>query len=414
MDKDNLYLIEYYTYTSRPMKIPSICSKEEKLPSHNPPHINPIYASSSYQFQTLEEGINIFNGSSKGYVYSRFSNPNVELLENKIARLEGYQYDAEISAVVTNSGMSALSTLLASLTQPGDTIITQPALYGGSMSLIDQYFATKGIHVLYIDLLDTDAVEQAIKMAPQKVVLLIETPANPTLTCYDLDALAKICMENNARSIVDNTFATFILQQPLKHGIDYVIHSNTKYINGHGNGISGVIVGPTEMIKSDNVEMSMKLNGSNCSPFEAWLCYQGMKTMSLRVNQQSSNAAAIASYLDRHPQIEKVFYPGLISHATHEIAKKTMKGGYGAMLSFNVGSLDRGKHLMKNLKFITMAPTLGDVDTIVLHPASMSHLNMKVENRLELGITDGLIRMSVGIEYIDDIIQDLDQALKQL
>ncbi|GAA5222173.1 trans-sulfuration enzyme family protein [Membranihabitans marinus] len=396
------------------MKIPSICSKEEKLTSYNPPHINPIYASSSFQFETLEEGINIFNGSSKGYVYSRFSNPNVELLENKIARLEGYQLDSDISAVVTNSGMSALSTLLASLTQPGDTIITQPALYGGSMSLIDQYFATKGIDVLYLDLLDIPGVEQAIKEVSQKAVLLIETPANPTLTCYDLEGLAKVCKHYNVRSIVDNTFATFILQQPLKHGIDYVIHSNTKYINGHGNGISGVIVGPTEMIKSDNVEMSMKLNGSNCSPFEAWLCYQGMKTMSLRVNQQSSNAASIASYLDHHTEIEKVFYPGLISHSTHSNAKKTMNGGFGAMISFDLGSLDRGKQLMKKLDFITMAPTLGDVDTIVLHPASMSHLNMKVENRMELGITDGLIRMSVGIEYLDDIIQDLDQALEQL
>lgn len=396
------------------MKRSSICSKEEKLPAHNLPHVQPIYATSAFNFSTLEEGIDIFKGDQSGYVYSRFDNPNITALENKIAKLEGYGLAQPIRAVLTNSGMSALSITLSALTQPGDLILTQPALYGGSISVMDQYFHTKQISVEYIDLLDLAQVEEKIKSAKQKVVLLIETPANPTLTCYDLAALSKIAQTHNAHTIVDNTFATFLIQQPLLYGIDFVIHSNTKYINGHGNGISGVIVANADKMEQYKIHNAMKLLGANCSPMEAWLCSQGLKTMNLRVERQSENALNVAEYLAGHNKVHQVNYPGLKSHPTHKIAIQQMNKGFGGMLSFDVGNITNGKKFMKALQFMTMAPTLGDVDTILLHPASMSHLNMNPDDRQKLGITDGLIRMSVGIEDLEDILSDLSQALDQL
>ncbi|WP_236980094.1 trans-sulfuration enzyme family protein [Membranihabitans maritimus] len=395
------------------MRIHSICSKEEKLKAHNAPHINPIYATSAFNFESLQEGINIFNGSEKGFVYGRFGNPNTELLQNKLAKLEGWGLPFETRAIVTNSGMSAISILLNTLLKPGDTLITQPALYGGTLSLIENYFRSNHINILYCDLNDLVEVENKLEQIKGNGVLFIETPANPTLDCYDLQLLSELASQHGFLSACDNTFASPILQQPMKQGIDYVVHSNTKYINGHGNSISGVIVGKKSDSNMDKVFDAMKLMGANCSPFEAWLCYQGMKTMALRVQKQTSNAGKIATFLNQSPSVSVVNYPGLKKHPTHEIAQKQMKG-FGGMLSFDLGSIEFGKKFIQNVKFISLAPTLGDVDTIALHPASMSHLNMDPDKRKMLGITDGLIRMSVGIEDVEDIIEDLNRALERL
>ena len=309
--------------------------------------------------------------------------------------------------------MAAISTLLLAVLKSGDKILTQGNLYGGTTELFLKIMQPLGIEVVMINLKDLNLVEETIKADPKIKMLYFETPANPTLSCLDINSLSQISKKNNIFSVVDNTFCTPFLTQPLRLGADFVVHSTTRYLNGHGNSIAGAVIGSDLELMKTKVWQAMKLLGTNCNPFDAWLTHNGMKTLSLRMNAHSSNALTIARWLEEQPEVEQVNYPFLPSFSDFSLAKKQMKAG-GGMLSFELkGGLQKGINCMNKLRFCTLAPTLGDVDTLVLHPATMSHLNISKEIRERNGITDGLIRLSVGIENVGDIINDLAQAIAE-
>ncbi len=393
------------------MEKDSFIAKPSPLAEYNTPHVQPIYPSSSYRFSSLEEGIDIFTGQKKGHIYGRFGNANVETTAQKIAELEGMGLDFSPSGVMVSSGMAAISTLLLALANPGDTIIAPPDLYGGTIELLNKVIDQKGLQVVYSSFTDHDILEDNIKKSSGNKILLFETPTNPTLTMVDIKKVTALGHTYGAQVIVDNTFMTPYLQQPFAYGVDYIIHSTTKFINGHGNSIAGVIIGKNAEDMKSKVWTTMKLMGTNCSPWDAWLTSQGMKTLAVRMDKHCANAMQVAQFLDQHPDVEKVNYPGLESFSYHDLSKRQMNG-HGAMLSFSVnGGLEEAKSAMNKFRFISIAPTLGDTDTLALHPATMSHLNIDKEIRLSQGITDNLIRLSNGIENPKDIINDLEKAL---
>ncbi len=389
----------------------SICVHEPKDTKSNKPHILPIYASSSFEFENINEGIDIFTNKKDGFVYSRYSNPTVESVAIKLAKLESFGMNTEATAILTSSGMSAISTLIAGCMNYGEKILTQANLYGGTTELIKKVFSRFGVEAIFTDFQKYDNIESIIKKDSTIKMIFLESPANPTLACVDLEILAGLGKKYGIITAIDNTFCTPYIQQPLKWGIDFVIHSTTKYLNGHGNSISGAIISLDKEMMKEKIWTTMKLLGTNCNPFDAWLINNGLKTLVLRMNKHSENALALASFLEKHPKVAHTNYTGLVSHPDHKVATKQMKI-HGGMMSFEVkGGIEAGKILMDNIKMCTLAPTLGDVDTLILHPASMSHMNIPREIRMENGITDGLIRISVGIEEIEDLKQDLDQAL---
>lgn len=389
----------------------SICVHEPKDTKRNKPHILPIYASSSFEFESINEGIDIFTGEKEGYVYSRYANPTMDSVANKLAQLESFGIDKEAVAYLTSSGMSAISTLITGILDKGDKILTQANLYGGTTELINKIFTRFGIEPIFTNFKDLEKVESILNSDSSIKMVYLESPANPTLACVNLEKLAGLGKRYQAYTVIDNTFCTPYLQQPLKFGIDFVIHSTTKYLNGHGNSTSGAIISLHRDIMHEKVWTALKLLGTNCNPFDAWLLNNGLKTLVLRMDKHVQNAQALAEFLENHPKVEKVNYTGLKSHPDHELASKQMKG-HGGMLSFEVkGGIEAGMKFMNHISFCTLAPTLGDVDTLILHPASMSHKNVPREIRLENEITDGLIRVSVGIEDISDLKEDLGEAL---
>jgi methionine-gamma-lyase len=392
----------------------SLCIHDAALPEIIRSTQLPIYPSSSFSFDSIEEGMETFRGDRAQHLYSRFGNPTTDLVGQKIASLETFGSDIEAYGFMTSSGMSAISTLVAGLLKSGDKILTQGNLYGGTTELFLRTFKDLGIETILVDLRQPALVEAALQADSSIKMLYFETPSNPTMDCLDIEALCAIAKKYQVVSAVDNTFCTPYLQRPLLLGADYVIHSTTKYLNGHGNSIAGVIIGTNISDMKTKVLKTMKLLGTNCSPFEAWLTNTGMKTLELRMERHCDNAEAIAAYLEQHPKVLKVNYNGLSSHPDHALAKRQMKR-FGGMLSFELnGGLETGIKFMNAVQFCTLAPTLGDTETLILHPASMSHLNVAKEIRLQNGITDGLIRLSVGIEPVADIIADLEQALAQL
>lgn len=392
------------------MTFDSICVHDEAPKLTTTPHVLPIYATSSFNFDSIEQGMNIFTGKETGHFYSRYANPTVDAVADKIAKLETFGTDITAKGMLVSSGMAAISTLLMGILKSGDKILTQGNLYGGTTELFNKIFAPMGIEPVYMDLGNLEAVETTLKETPSVRLIYFETPANPTLACLDIAGLASIAQAHNIISVIDNTFCSPYLQQPLALGVDFVIHSTTKYINGHGNSTAGAIVGKDADLMH-KVWVAMKLAGTNCSPFEAWLTANGIKTLPLRMTQHCKNAQTVAEFLEAHPSVARVNYPGLPSHPHHALAKKQMKM-FGAMLSFELkGGLEAGIDFMNKIKFCTIAPTLGDVDTLILHPASMSHLNIPRAIREAVGITDGLIRLSIGIEDAQDIIADLGQAM---
>ncbi|MDO8367675.1 MAG: aminotransferase class I/II-fold pyridoxal phosphate-dependent enzyme [Saprospiraceae bacterium] len=394
------------------MKFDSLTVKEHPENRTTAPHVLPIYATSSFDFEDINQGIDIFKNIESGHAYSRYANPTVDTVAAKIAALESYGLDMDAWAVMTSSGMSAIATLLMGTLQSGDKVLSQGNLYGGTTELLKGIFSQFGIETVFADLKNLDLVEKALKDDKSIKMLYCETPANPTLACVDIAALSVLAHQHGALCAIDNTFATPVLQQPFALGVDYVIHSTTKYLNGHGNSIAGVVVGRDKETMRKGVWRAMKLVGTNCSPFEAWLTNNGMKTLSLRMERHCSNALTLAQYLKKHPAVERVNYPGLPSHPDHGLAARQMLGGFGGMLSFELrGGLDAGIACMNRIRFCSLAPTLGDVDTLILHPASSSHLAVPKEIRLQNGITDGLIRVSVGIENVSDIVADLEQAI---
>lgn len=395
------------------MHIDSFVVREPAENRTTDPHVLPIYATSSFSFTDMEQGIGIFQNIESGHVYSRYANPTVDAVARKIAALETHGLDLEAEAVMTSSGMAAISTLLFGVLEKGDKVLTQGNLYGGTTELLNVVFGQFGVDTVYTDLRDLDRVAELLRADPAIRLLYCETPANPTLACVDIGRLAALAHEHGAWCAIDNTFCTPLLQQPFAHGVDFIVHSTTKYLNGHGNSIAGVVVGRDREMMRKQVWRAMKLAGTNCSPFEAWLTHNGLKTLALRMQRHCANALALADFLEKHPAVSRVNYPALASHPDHALAARQMPHGAGGMLSFELrGGLDAGLRCLNRLRMASLAPTLGDVDTLVLHPATSSHLHVAKALREQNGITDGLLRVSVGIENPADLVADFEQALE--
>lgn len=371
----------------------------------------PIYQTSTFCFESVDEAMTKFRGEEKGYIYSRAGNPTTFALEMKIAALEGGE-----AAVATSSGMGAIGSIMIGLLQTGDHVVCADTVYGGTSDVMRHNMPRLGIEVDFVDTSNPENVAKAIKENTKMVYL--ETPANPNMKVTDLAAMAKITKEKGIKMVVDNTFAPPPIQYPLKLGADIVLHSATKYLNGHGDVIFGVVVGSLEDIIQIKTLGVTHLSGSTPGPFESYLVLRGMKTLDLRVRKHCENALEVAKFLEGHDYIKTVYYPGLESHPGHEVSKVQMNGLYTGMVSFELkddvnglSSFEAGKKLLNNLKMIAIAVSLGDPDSLIQHPASMTHLCMTPEERAEAGISDGLIRFSVGLENVEDIIKDLQDAL---
>lgn len=383
----------------------------------NNSHLTPIYASSTYVFDNAEQGMRRFNGEEKGYIYSRWGNPTMTEAEEKISAIESFGIikDGEpiqLKSILHSSGMAAISALLLGTLGAGDKILSHFSLYGGTQELMDKVLPQLGIEAVIIDLRDLNKAEEALKNDDKIKLLYLETPANPTIQCVDIEELTKLAKRNNLIVAVDNTFATPYLQQPFKYDVDFIFHSTTKFLNGHGTAIGGVIVGKDLEFMNGRMEKVHRLLGGNSNSFDAFLLTQGMKTLEVRMERHCSNAMQVAKFLQQNKALAKVNYLGLASHPDYSTANKQMKHP-GAMLSFELkDGLLAGKKFIDKLQMCVRAVSLGTCDTLLSHPASMTHFGVPKEKREKYGITDGLIRMSVGIENIEDILNDLDRALK--
>jgi methionine-gamma-lyase len=374
-------------------------------------HQTPIYATSTYVYDTAEQGMRRFSGQEEGYIYSRWGNPTFTDAEQRIAALETFQLNIEAKGLLHSSGMAAISTLFLSNLKAGDKVLTHFSLYGGSDEILYKLFPHLGIEATIADLRRLDRVEDIIKKDKSIKMMYLETPANPTIQCVDLENLTRIAKKHSLIVACDNTFATPYLQQPFQYGIDFIVHSTTKFLNGHGTAIGGILLGRDTAFMKTNASNVQGLLGSNANPFDAFLLIQGIKTLEIRMERHCQNAMKVAQFLEQHPQVSKVNYAGLTSHPDYAIAKKQMRQP-GGMLSFELKKgLLGGIDFMNKLKMCVRTVSLGTVDSLLSHPASMSHFNVPKEQREKYGITDGLIRMNVGIENSEDIIADLEQAL---
>ncbi len=366
----------------------------------------PIYQTSTFGFESADEGAKCFSGESNGFIYTRIGNPTIQALEKQIAILEG-----GFGGIATSSGMGAVSSIYMGLLKQGDHMVSTNAVYGPSRVVMESYFSKFGVESSYIITSNIDNIKKAIK--PNTKVLYIETPTNPTMEITDLKACVALAREHNIITVVDNTFCSPYLQRPLELGIDVVFHSMTKFINGHADIVAGIIITRTEelykILRSAMVNM-----GCNMDPHQAYLVLRGVKTLAIRVDRAQQNAIKVADYLENHPKVEWVKYPGLKSHPQYELAKKQMFGP-GAMISFELkGGFSAGKTLMDNVKLAMLAVSLGGVETLIQHPASMTHSKLSAEAKEKANITQGLVRFSVGIEDVENIIADLDQALAKV
>ena len=368
----------------------------------------PIYQTSTFIFDSAEQGGRRFALEEAGYIYTRLGNPTTTVLEDKIAALEEGE-----AAVATSSGMGAISSTLWTVLKAGDHIVTDKTLYGCTFALMCHGLTRFGIDVTFVDTSNLDEVKNAMKENTR--VVYLETPANPNLKIVDIEALAKLAHTNpNTLVIVDNTFATPYMQKPLTLGADIVVHSVTKYINGHGDVIAGLVI--TNKALADQIRfVGLKgMTGAVLGPQDAYYIIRGMKTFEIRMERHCKNARKVVEFLNNHPKIERVYYPGLETHPGYEIAKKQMKD-FGAMISFELkGGFEAGKTLLNSLKLCSLAVSLGDTETLIQHPASMTHSPYTKEEREAAGITDGLVRLSVGLENVEDIIADLEQGLEKI
>jgi cystathionine beta-lyase/cystathionine gamma-synthase len=373
------------------------------------PVVTPLQFSVGYVYESMADLDGVFAGTQPGYVYPRYGSPTVAAFESAMAVLEQGQ-----SALAFSTGMAAIhAALLAAGARAGTTVVAALDVYGASYTLLQDLLAALGIDVIWVDASDHQAVKAALAATTTPGIFLIETLSNPLLKIANVPALAKLAHRYSVQLLVDNTFASPYLFNPLTHRADYTIHSVTKYIGGHGDLMAGVVV-----TSSENRERLFEINklvGGILSPFEAWLALRGVKTLPLRMRQQCANAIEIAAWLQQNPQIAQVNYPGLIDHPQHELANLLFEGrGYGGMLSFEIAGADQARafRFMESLKLCQPATTLGDVYSLVLHPATSSHRSLTPEERKRVGISDGLVRLSAGIENVGDIIADLDQALQ--
>ena len=368
----------------------------------------PIYQTSTFVFDSAEQGGKRFALEEEGYIYSRLGNPTTAVFEEKIAALEGGE-----AAVATSSGIGAITSTLWTLLKDGDHVIADKTLYGCTFAYLNHGVAKFGVEVDFIDTSDLELVRKTMKSNTR--VVYLETPANPNMKVVDIKAVAEIAHTNpNTLVVVDNTFATPFCQRPLELGCDVVVHSVTKYLNGHGDVIAGVVISKKEIIDQVRLVGVKDMTGSVLGPTEAFYIIRGMKTFELRMRRHCENAMKVAEYLEAHDKIEKVYYPGLKSHDGYEVASKQMDA-FGGILAFELkGGFEAGKTLLNNVKMAALAVSLGDAETLIQHPASMTHSPYTKEERLAAGITDGLVRLSVGLENIEDIIADLEYGLAQI
>ena len=363
----------------------------------------PIYQTSTFKFQDADHGARLFGGEEKGYIYTRIGNPTTNTFEEAVALLEhGF------GGIATASGMAAVSSVYMTYLGAGAHMVGTDAVYGSSRMVVENDFSRFGVESSFVDTSDLDLIRRSMK--PSTKLLYIETPANPTIKLADIEACAEIAHEHGAVLVVDNTFMSPVLQNPLDLGADVVLHSITKYINGHTDVVGGVIVTKTE---EDFSRLKSVINsiGGTMDPHQSWLVLRGMRTLSLRVQRGEENAHKLADYLEAHPKIEWVRYPGLKSHPQHDLAVRQMKG-FGSMISFEVkGGLENGKTVLNNVKIPQLAVSLGGYESLIQHPASMTHANIPEDERVDAGITDGLVRLAVGTEDVEDLQADLEQAL---
>lgn len=364
----------------------------------------PVYMTSTYAFTSAEEGGAILRGEASGYVYGRTKNPTQDLLERRLAELEGGE-----AALVTASGMGAITTSLWTLLSQGDDVIIDHTLYGSTYAFFMHGLTKFGVTARPVDLTDPDNLRTAITDKTKAVYL--ETPANPNLRILDIAAIAEITRSRGAMLIVDNTFATPALQRPLSQGADLVVHSATKYLGGHGDLLAGVAVGSAELIKRIRLEGIRLLTGATIAPLTAFLVMRGLKTLELRMERHCESAQALAELLEDHPAVETVSYPGLPSSPGHTVASRQM-ARFGGLVAFDMkGGQEAGFRFMNRLELVTRAVSLGDAETLVQHPASMTHSTYTPEERAAHGITEGMLRISLGLESLPDILDDVTQAL---
>jgi methionine-gamma-lyase len=385
-------------------------------------HISPIYQTSAFRFPDVETGASIFQNQHPGYYYTRIENPNQRQVVSKIAALEAIDLPSDVISEtgtpldghLFSSGMAAVTAAVLGCLKSGDKLIAHQNLYGATYSLLHHLANENKIQVVWLKSGDVSEWEQAFQDHPDARLAYAETPTNPNLSLVDLQAVAQIAHQNNAWLLVDNTFASPYCQRPFNLGADIVLHSTTKYLCGHGTVIGGIVLSRHLDWVKERLWNQLKLYGGSPSPFDAWLTHLGLKTYELRMARHCENASTISLWLLEHPKIGRVFYPGLADHPGHDIAKRQMFA-FGGMLACELkGGYQAGINFMNHVKLFALVPTLGNVDSLIQHPASMSHVNVPREDRLKAGITDGLVRLSVGIENVEDLLDDLSQALEKI
>ena len=366
----------------------------------------PIYPAWVYAFADADEGAAIHNEEKPGYYYGRLGNPTQSALENAVAELENGD-----AALALASGMAAISAAVFTLVKTGEHIVAPQSMYSTTTNFLHHVKERFGIETTFIDATNAENYRAAIR--PKTKLLWIETPTNPLVLITDIEAVTSIAREHGIATVADNTFATPFNQRPLELGVDAVIHSATKYLGGHSDLTAGVLVGSREIIDAAR-HGANKFYGGNIAPQVAWLVIRGLKTLALRMERHNANAYSIANMLGDHPKVKAVFYPGLESHQNHEIAKRQMPGGYGGVIGLDLDTVEAGKTFANSVRLCTLATSLGGVETILQHSASMTHATIPREDRLKAGITDGLIRLSVGVEDVNDLMADLTQALDKI
>jgi len=369
----------------------------------------PIYQTSTFIFENCKQGGDRFAGLEGGHIYTRLGNPTTDALEARLAALEGSE-----ACVAFGSGMGAVSSVLWTICKQGDHIVADKTLYGCTFVLLSQGISRYGVDVTFVDMSDIDSLKNALR--EETAVVFFETPANPNMKIIDIKAVADVSHAHNPdiKVIVDNTFATPVLQQPLSLGCDVVIHSATKFLNGHGDVIAGCACGKADFLADVRLFGLKDMTGAVLGPFEAFLVLRGLKTLDVRMERHCSNALKLVDYLKSHPKVENIYFPGLVSHPGHEIAKKQMSS-FGSILAFEVkGGREAAIKLLDNMQMCTLAVSLGDPETLVEHPASMTHSTYDPESLNEAGISEGLVRVSVGLENIEDIIADFEQSFAQI
>ena len=368
--------------------------------------VPPIYQTSTFKFKSAQHGASLFAGEEKGYIYTRMLNPTVQAMEDAIAALEGGH-----KALGCGSGMAAVHTIFAALTQAGDHVVCSSAVYGPTTTLLNTIMKKFGVETTFVDTSNLEEVKKAIK--PNTKVVYVETPGNPTLCISDLEEVSKIAHKANVKVVVDNTFMSPALQNPLALGADVVMHSLTKFLNGHADVVGGIVVVKDEETYQ-HFRKTLNQTGGVIDPFNSFLVHRGLKTLAIRMDKHCESAQTIAEWLEKHPMIDSIRFPGLKSHPDYQIGLKQHKGPGGMITIELKGGLEAGRLMMNSVKLFQLAVSLGGVESLIQHPASMTHFSMGKEARLAGGITDGLVRISVGIENVKDLIADLEQALKKV